>query len=104
MTVDENVLKSYLLKVNKKKFQRISLDPDCLAWEPRVSVNICIYKTKITLNIKIVRVLEPIFYLIDIGAFTDIDWKNKKLLEIWNLKILCTCLYSCALAIVIYYA
>ncbi|KAG8188009.1 hypothetical protein JTE90_009885 [Oedothorax gibbosus] len=35
VTIDENVLKSFMLKLNKKKQQRIPLDPDCLIWEPQ---------------------------------------------------------------------
>ncbi|CAL1272363.1 unnamed protein product [Larinioides sclopetarius] len=35
VAVDEAILKSYIVKLNKEKSQRIALDADCLRWEPQ---------------------------------------------------------------------
>uniref|UniRef100_A0A2L2YVG0 Uncharacterized protein n=1 Tax=Parasteatoda tepidariorum TaxID=114398 RepID=A0A2L2YVG0_PARTP len=35
VTVDEDVLKSYMCKINKKKPQELIVDPLYLVWEPR---------------------------------------------------------------------
>lgn len=38
MTVDEKALELHMEEISRKKPHRIALDPDCLSWEPQVSL------------------------------------------------------------------